>query len=122
VKTFSASPVLRVSNTEAALQFYRDTLGFTVEFQYDDYLGLQLDQAGLHLCQPAPGKLAGGGTVYVFCDEVDTYFGIIRGRGAKPATEPCNQFYGMRDFVIHDPDGNQLSFGCSLEKEDCAKD
>ncbi len=122
MKVFGASPVLRVANTEAALKFYRDTMGFTVDFQYDDYVGLRLEQAGLHLSKPGPGKPAGGGTVYLFCDEVDAYFGRIRALGAKPASEPCDQFYDMRDFVIHDPDGNQLSFGCSLGKEDCVKD
>jgi uncharacterized glyoxalase superfamily protein PhnB len=67
--------------------------------------------------RPSPGKPPGGGTVYVFCDEVDAYFGKIRGLGAKPECEPRDNFYGMRDFVIHDPDGNRLSFGCSLPAE-----
>jgi uncharacterized glyoxalase superfamily protein PhnB len=123
MKVFGASTVLRVANTDTALAFYRDVLGFAVEFQYDDYVGLKLGEAGLHICKPGPGKLAGGGAVYVFCDEIDAYFGNIRARGAQPDMEPADQFYGMREFVIFDPDGNRLSFGCSLgKKEDCAKE
>jgi uncharacterized glyoxalase superfamily protein PhnB len=121
MKVFSASPVLRVSNTAGALNFYRDLLGFAVDFQYDDYVGLSLDDAGLHLCMPVPGAPAGGGAVYVFCDEIDAYFGKIRARGATPEREPADQFYAMRDFSIQDPDGNRLTFGCSLDKEDCDK-
>ena len=59
--------------------------------------------------------------VYVFCEEVDDYFGKIRARGARPAYEPCEQFYLMRDFMIHDPDGNQLTFGRALSAEERAK-
>ena len=63
MKVFSAAPVFRVSSTEAALMFYRDVLGFAVEFQYNDYAGLSLEKAGLHVCRPEAGKPAGGGAV-----------------------------------------------------------
>jgi uncharacterized glyoxalase superfamily protein PhnB len=121
VKVFGVSPVLRVKSTDPALTFYRDVLGFTVEFQYGDYVGLKFGDAGLHLCRPAAGETAGGGAVYVFCDEVDAYFGTIRSRGAMAERDPADQIYAMRDFSIVDPDGNRLTFGCSLDKEDCAK-
>ena len=111
----TAIPVLRVADFKTALAFYRDVLGFTVGFQYDDYVSLQHDRAVMHLSVPKPGKPAGGGTVYLIRDEVDEYFGSIRARGARPDREPADQFYGMREFVIFDPDGNQVSFGCSLE-------
>ena len=111
----TAIPVLRVASLEAALSYYRDVLGFTVGFQYDDYVSLQLGTAVMHLSVPKPGKPAGGGTAYVIRDEVDEYLGSIRARGAQPDSEPADQFYGMREFVIHDPDGNRLLFGCSLD-------
>ena len=111
----TAIPVLRVASFDVALRFYRDVLGFTVGFQYDDYVSLQLDKAVLHLSVPRAGKPPGGGTVYVIREEVDEYFGNIRARGAAPVSEPADQFYGMREFVILDPDNNQVSFGCSLD-------
>ena len=49
--------------------------------------------------------------------EVDDYFRKIKAAGAKPASEPGDRMYGMRDFVVCDSDGNQLSFGCDNEKE-----
>jgi catechol 2,3-dioxygenase-like lactoylglutathione lyase family enzyme len=122
MKVFGASPVLCVANTDAALAFYRDILGFTVDFQYPDYVGLRLGEAGLHVTTPSHGRLPGGGAVYVFCEEIDTYFGTIRAHGAMPEREPDDQIYAMRDFSIRDPDGNRLTFGCSLGDEDCAKD
>jgi len=58
----------------------------------------------------------GGGNAYIICDEVDDYFRKIKATGAEPISEPGDRMYGMRDFVIHDPDGNQFSFGCDNEK------
>ena len=121
MKTFSASPVLSVADTQSAVRFYQDTLGFHVEFSYGDYVGLRLDQVVLHLCRPSPGHPAGGGSVYLFCDDVDDYFGTIRARGAAPDIEPGDRHYGMRDFAIKDPDGNRLSFGHDLSSQECAK-
>ena len=112
---------MSVANTDAALRFYRDVLGFSVEFSYGDYVGLRLDQVVVHLCAPSAGKPAGGSSVYLFCDDVDAYFGSIRARGATPDVEPGDRHYGMRDFAIQDPDGNRLSFGRNLSDEECAK-
>ena len=117
MKVFGASPVLRVASIANALKFYRDVLGFTVEFEYEDYAGLSLEHAGLHISRALSGKPAGTGAVYVFCDGVDEYFGKIRGRGAAPEREPADQCYAMRDFSVCDPDGNRLTFGCSIGKE-----
>jgi len=30
----------------------------------------------------------------------------------EPRQEPLTASYGIRDFIIHDPGGNQLAFGC----------
>ncbi len=121
MKVFGASPVLRVANLAGALAFYRDVLGFAVEFEYPDYAGVSLDHAGLHLSLAVSGKPAGTGAVYIFCDEVDAYFGTIRARGAAPERDPADQIYAMRDFSICDADGNRLTFGCSVAKEEPAK-
>jgi catechol 2,3-dioxygenase-like lactoylglutathione lyase family enzyme len=126
MKVLGAAPVLRVSNLASALRFYRDVLGFTVEFEYDDYVILELGQSQVHLATPDTGKPVGGGTVYVFCEEVDEYFGKIRARGESSSglaviREPGDQFYCMRDFRIHDPDGNELTFGRALSAEERAR-
>ena len=125
MKILSAAPVLRVTDLASAVRFYRDVLGCTVEFEYDDYVILEIDHAQVHLAKPDAAKPAGGGTIYVFCEEVDEYFGKIRDRGSQGGglrviREPGNQFYCMRDFRIHDPDGNELTFGRALSAEERA--
>jgi len=55
--------------------------------------------------------------VFIFCDEVDSYFADIKSKGAIVKFAPMDEPYGMRDFMIADPDGNHLNFGCELSKK-----
>jgi uncharacterized glyoxalase superfamily protein PhnB len=115
MKISAASPVLQVKNLQAALAFYRDVLGFTEDFRYDDYAGIHRDELCLHLCAHAIWKRpVGGSAISIFCDEVDQYCADIKARGATIRSEPADQYYGLRDFVISDPDGNVLTFGCDM--------
>jgi hypothetical protein len=36
--------------------------------------------------------------------------------------EPADQPYGMRDFIVLDPDGNHLTFGCVIRSQAGAAD
>ena len=110
---------VHVDDQDKALRFYTEVLGFTQAFRYGTYVGLRMAKCELHICPSDPGRSSriGCGNAYVICDEVDEYFRKIKAAGANPKTQPADQFYGMRDFIILDPDGNQLSFGCDTEKE-----
>jgi len=115
MKVSASATVFQVSDLDAALKFYCDVLGFEQDFRYETYAGVHLGEFCLHLCahtiwsRPVGGAMAG-----VFADEVDAYCAEIRQRGAKIEGEPADQQYGMRDFVMRDPDGNLLTFGCPL--------
>jgi len=116
MKTISAIPVFHVTDVDAAVRFYADVLGFRQSFRMGTYAGMKLADCEIHLTTPGDHqRAAGGGNAYVICDEVDDYFATIKAAGAKPTSEPGDRAYGFRDFVVLDPDGNQLSFGCDLE-------
>jgi uncharacterized glyoxalase superfamily protein PhnB len=53
-----------------------------------------------------------------FCDEVDDYCQEIKKNGAVIKVEPADQPYGMRDFIVLDPDGNHMTFGCAIRRAD----
>jgi len=109
----SSTAVFHVSNLEISLKYYREVLGFTFDFQHEDYVGLKMGDIALHLVGPKNHtRPVGAGTVYFTCDEVDSYYAEINDRGALLTGEPQEYFYGMRDFITVDPDGNHLSFGC----------
>ena len=115
MKSVSVIPVFQVKDVDASVRFYTGVLGFAQSFRYGTYVGLKLGKCELHICPPGDdGPRAGGGNAYIICDEVDDYFAGIKAKGAKPKSEPGDRMYGMRDFVIFDPDGNQLSFVVTL--------
>ena len=111
MRASQSAAVFSVSDFSAALAFYRDVLGFTVEFEFGEYAGVKTGEAILHLSGGNP-KPPGSGHVYFFCDEVDDYLETIRQAGATIRRDIEDASYGMRDFEVEDPDGNILSFGC----------
>lgn len=111
----SIAPVLHVSNLDTALKHYLAVFGFEEDFRFEGYVGIKLGAIALHLvvAEPATPRFANS-KVYIFCDEVDDYYATLKARGATLKSAPITAWYGMRDFIAHDLDGNQLSFGCEV--------
>ncbi len=119
MKISCAAVVFQVANVERAVAFYRDVLGFEQDFHFGNYAGMHRGEFYLHLCGHQIWKMpVGGGAVSVFCDEVDEYHAQVAQLGAKIEAAPADQQYGMRDFVLRDVDGNLLTFGCELAKNE----
>lgn len=121
MKIKSASAIFQITDLARAIDFYCDVLGFTKEFAYGDppyYGGVRNDDIVIHLnSSPDSGIPRGGGSVYIFCDEVDAYYAMIRSRGAEVTSPLATWPYGMRDFQIKDPDGNRICFGCEAGED-----
>ena len=112
----SIAPVLHVSDLARSLVYFTSVLGFTENFRFGSYAGISLDEVDLHLSADSVYQRAvGGGTAYIFCDEVDEYYAQLKENGAILKGEPEDAPYGMREFTASDPDGNHLSFGCDVE-------
>jgi uncharacterized glyoxalase superfamily protein PhnB len=109
-----------VLDVTASLAYYTKVLGFTEKFRFGNYAGIQMGEVQIHLSQVGNpnSKPRGSGSVYIFCDEVDAYYAEITAKGAKTQNPPKNYEYGMRDFVVEDPDGNFLGFGTEVKKTD----
>lgn len=107
-----------VSNLDRSLAFYRDVLGFTDDFRFGNYAGMNLGTVQVHLSQSGNpnSKPVGAGSMYIFCDEVDDYYREITAKGAKAQNPPKNYEYGMRDFIVEDPDGNFIGFGTAAKE------
>lgn len=115
MNTQGIGPVFQVSDLAKALKYYKEVLGFKEDFQFGAYAGVSHGDACLHLCgHQIQRRPIGGGTAVVFCDEVDVYFQEIKKQGAIIKVEPADQPYGMRDFIVLDPDGNHMTFGCQI--------
>src|SRR6476660_527634 len=115
VKLVAAATVFVVQDVARSVEHYRDVLGFRTKFTYGDptfYAGVERDNLLIHLNAASESKRKPGqASVYVFVTDVDALYQELKSRGAKTLNEPKDYPYGMRDFDIHDIDGNQLCFG-----------
>ena len=104
--------VLYVKDLPAARAYYRDKLGFAGDFIWGDppyYACLSLGDAAIHLNSSLPP--AATSVVCIFCKGVDALHDALLARGANITRATTTHPYGMRDFIITDPDGHQLIFG-----------
>jgi catechol 2,3-dioxygenase-like lactoylglutathione lyase family enzyme len=77
------APVLRVSDISRSLAFYRDRLGFAVEFVYESfYAGVGRDGCHIHLkCSPPPPR---DEAAFEREGQIDIYIGV---QSAKTLSE-----------------------------------
>jgi uncharacterized glyoxalase superfamily protein PhnB len=131
------TPNLVVSNVERSLAFYRDVLGFSVFTTVPPETGpfafawMKRDDVSVFLNSVESVKAEHaelgakpiGGTASLFivleagaiAEGVDAMFAAIGGR-ARVLMELKDQFYGMREFAIEDPDGYLIIFAQALPK------
>lgn len=113
-----AIPLLHVSNSAAAEEFYCDRLGFTREFAHraNDakpdpcYAGVSRDGVWLHLSSFS-GDGVFGGVANLLVDNVDTLHAEFLAEGVQvDPGHPVDQTSGTREMYVRDPDGNKLRF------------
>jgi uncharacterized glyoxalase superfamily protein PhnB len=117
----TAIPVLRVSGSMAAQEFYCNGLGFTLlsswrpEEAQDDprYMTLARDGAQLHV-HSFQSSIAGAGAVYVLIDDADALYAELLSRGIAVSGPPIDQTWGTREIVVRDADRNVVTFGQRL--------
>jgi catechol 2,3-dioxygenase-like lactoylglutathione lyase family enzyme len=115
-----AKPVLFVSNVNASATFYRDTLGFEIDFLHGHppfYGSVSRGRATLHLKfvhEPvfAAGVAEKEGLIMAFIDapNVKRLYSEYQAAGAAIVQKLTKQAWGGTDFIIRDPDGNAIAF------------
>jgi len=112
------APQLLVDDLEAAIAYYREKLGFAVDFCYDSfYAAVSRDGFAIHL-KCAPKTLVDRAHRREH-EHLDAYIGVsgvaalhdeLRARGAL-ITRPLEaQPWSCTDFHVEDPDGYILCF------------
>ena len=128
--TVSLSTVhILVDDPDAALAFYRDTLGLSVRFEVANegfrWITLGTDdqpEIGIVLSQPQAGRSKEDGEaiaamlakgemypVHFRTDDLDATFDKVASTpGVEVLQEPMSQPWGVRDAAVRDPAGNRL--------------
>ena len=112
------APQFLVDDLGAALAYYRDKLGFSVDFCYDSfYAAVSRDGFAIHLkCAPktlsdrAHRKQHEHLDAYVSVAGVTALHDELRSRGALITRAPAARPWSCIDFYVEDPDGYILCF------------
>jgi uncharacterized glyoxalase superfamily protein PhnB len=107
-------PELPLSDVPAGVAYYRDVLGFSVNYQQHDIGVLDRDQVRVLLIARTE-RHAGIGSCYVYVRDADALHAELVARGANVQGEPVSRPWGLREFVVLDPEGNRLTFGQPFE-------
>lgn len=112
-------PQLRMTDAQRSLAFYVDQLGFVVDWQHQFEPGLplfvQLSRKGQTIFLSGhAGDCAPGGAVYFWVLDADADYEAFTARGVTPLKPIANTDYGVREFLLADPDHNKLRFGTQL--------
>jgi catechol 2,3-dioxygenase-like lactoylglutathione lyase family enzyme len=114
-------PMLPVQSMPLSVEFYQKMLGFSVEERNDSWgwamlnmseCRLMVDQS-LNVRPDAPRQAI----VYLYPDDVVQYHAQVR-RNGLPVPDLQVTFYGMKEFRIRDPDGNELWIGQDVPASD----
>ena len=116
----SIVPILFVRDVSASAAFFRDKLGFEIDFLYGEppfYGAVSRGAACLHLRfvhQPNFAELAAREVSLILAtvevSDVQGLFDELGQRGVEFAQAPTKQHWGGTDFHVRDPDGNVISF------------
>ncbi len=112
-----AAPGVPVRDVEVALGFYVGVLGMTETFRNGDPVGfviVERDQAEIHLTLQPSHRAATYNVLHLMVDDADAFHTQVQGHGVRIVKGIRDADYGMRSFVMADPDGNRIDVGEDL--------
>lgn len=114
-----AVPVLPVADVTRSAEFFRDTLGFSIDFLHGMppfYGAVSRDGATLHLKFVHAPVLSIGAddrgfiSAFIHVEHVKALYAEYVSAGAVLDQKLQKEAWGGRDFIVRDPDGNCIAF------------
>lgn len=113
------APGVFVRDIQKARAFYCDVLGFAKTFENGDPVGfmiLEKDRAELHLSLVKDHKPSTTNIAHLMVDDVDALHAVCVAAGVRIIKSLADKDYGLRAFVLADPDGNRIDVGQPLDE------
>ncbi len=112
-------PRLPVSDMNRSIAYYQDALGFRLAWRTADGTLSALASGEVEVLllvswtadSPPPTQSA-----YVYVEDPDSLFAEYEQAGADVVDHVDSRPYGMRDFVVRDPDGHSFTLGRGEER------
>ncbi len=103
-------PNLLVRDIDASIAFYRDVIGFEVRNSTNDgsfaLLGKGLAEVALVQTDNPPAEQA-----YLYVRGIEALSQRCKDAGSEIARDLVDHPWGLRDFVVRDPDGHMIGIG-----------
>jgi catechol 2,3-dioxygenase-like lactoylglutathione lyase family enzyme len=102
---------LGVSDLHAALAFYTNKLGFGQAFTWGEplsFAGVNLGKVQIFLDTGEPNTKH---ALNFVVDDADALYEFHTSNGVDVVEPIAEREYGLRDYMVRDPDGNLLGFG-----------
>jgi catechol 2,3-dioxygenase-like lactoylglutathione lyase family enzyme len=111
-----ATPIFNVHDLARGQRYYRDQLGFKVDWEHGtpaDFTSVSRGHARFFLCRGCQGTP--GAWAMTFHPDVDKLHRELVRRKAIIRMPPTNMPWETREMHVSDPDGNVLRFGGPLK-------
>jgi catechol 2,3-dioxygenase-like lactoylglutathione lyase family enzyme len=103
------TPILRVRDLPASIEYYTRMLGFKIDWQEPGIIAsVSRDRCGIFLCEGDQGNL--GTWLWIGVADVEPLFEDYSSKGAKIRHPPTNYPWAY-EMQVEDPDGHVLRFG-----------
>lgn len=117
-------PQLRTMDMEASIRFYTEKLGFTLEFNYEDfYVGIRVGDQVIHLKEvdePDPSipyvNECGHLHLYLQIDDAAAFASTLKANGVVLMEDVHDTAWKTREIVIQDDQGHTLYLGQPLSE------
>lgn len=111
------TPILRVRDMPASVDYYTRVLGFKINFQcpdeHADFVSVSRGRCNIFLCVGDQGNP--GTWLWIDGKDVEVLFEEFRAAGAKIRHPPTNYSWAL-EMQVEDLDGNILRFGSDPKK------
>ena len=119
MKIKAIAPQLRTTDMASSVGFYKEKLGFTVEFNYEDfYVGIRAGEHLFHLKlvdekDPSIPYVDEGGHIHLYfeIEGVAAFADQLKANGVRLVKEVHETPWNTREIVIRDDQGHTLYFG-----------
>lgn len=112
-----AAPTIPVRDIAKALLFYCGLLGFKKSFENGNpvvFVILVRDDAEVHLTLKPDHEATDRNVLHLLVSDAKALYGHLEASAANILKGLRDQPYGLRDFIVADPDGNRLDIGQRL--------
>lgn len=107
-------PVLQIDDYQEAVDFYVETLGFSILFEHRHEVGfpvfMAIEKGGLRFSLSEHGRGHPGSEIYLYVDDIQGWHRQCLAGGIQPEQAPTPMPWGNTEMLVKDPSRNALRF------------